>query len=216
MPNTSSTCSLCPWLTKSLSSHQCPSPLGPACHAKIARNNTVTGILRLRSTLTEIISRLLVSNSSQAPRLGMSLAECILRPVLASSSALKYTPGERISCDTTTRSAPLITNVPFSVICGKSPRKVSLSLISPVLKMRNWTFTRNGAEKVKSYSRHSCSLWRGVPKWKSPKRNSRFLPVKSVIGEISRNSSFNPSVRNQSKLRIWVSMRLGTSMASRS
>ena len=32
------------------------------------------GILRFRSTLTEMMSLLEVSNSSQAPRLGMSLA----------------------------------------------------------------------------------------------------------------------------------------------
>ena len=34
----------------------------------------------------------------------------------------KNTPGERCSCDTITRSVPLITNVPWSVISGSSPR----------------------------------------------------------------------------------------------
>ena len=40
----------------------------------IARSRIVTGILRLRSTLTERTSRFDVSNSSQAPRFGISLA----------------------------------------------------------------------------------------------------------------------------------------------
>ena len=39
-----------------------------------ARSRVVTGILRLRSTLTLSRSLLLVSNSSQAPRFGMTLA----------------------------------------------------------------------------------------------------------------------------------------------
>ena len=40
----------------------------------MARSRIVTGILRLRSTLTEMTSRLDVSNSSQAPRFGINLA----------------------------------------------------------------------------------------------------------------------------------------------
>src|SRR5439155_823823 len=62
-----------------------------------------------------------VSISSHAPRLGMSLAPNSLRPVFGSSAAVKYTPGERTSCDTTTRSVPLTMKVPSSVIMAKSP-----------------------------------------------------------------------------------------------
>ena len=40
----------------------------------MARSSVVTGILRLRSTLTEMTSWFEVSNSSQAPRFGISLA----------------------------------------------------------------------------------------------------------------------------------------------
>ena len=43
------------------------------------------GILRLRSTLTESWSLLFVSNSSQAPRFGITLAEAGSRPVVGSS-----------------------------------------------------------------------------------------------------------------------------------
>ena len=39
-----------------------------------ARSRVVTGIFRLRSTLTDMTDRFEVSNSSQAPRLGISLA----------------------------------------------------------------------------------------------------------------------------------------------
>ena len=63
----------------------------------IARRSVVMGILRLRSTFTVSRSRLLVSNSSQAPRLGISLAAQSTRPVVWSWSVPKYTPGERTS-----------------------------------------------------------------------------------------------------------------------
>ena len=63
------------------------------------------------------------SKSSQEPRYGITRAEyrilpeeCVL-PLSWSNS----TPGERCSCETITRSVPLITNVPFSVINGISP-----------------------------------------------------------------------------------------------
>ena len=45
-----------------------------------------------------------------------------------------------------TRSAPLIINVPVSVIIGKSPMKRSCSLISPVSLLTSWTLTCSGAE----------------------------------------------------------------------
>ena len=58
----------------------------------------------------------------------------------------KYTPGERTSCETTTRSVPLITNVPRSVISGKSPMNTVWLLISPVVVFMNSAVTNSGAE----------------------------------------------------------------------
>ena len=100
---------------------------------------------RLRSTLTDTTSLALVSNSSQAPRFGISFAAVRRRPVAGSFSAVKYAPGERTSCDTTTRSAPLIRNVPCLVIMGTSPIKSVCSLTSPVSFTRSSTDTRSGA-----------------------------------------------------------------------
>ncbi len=51
-----------------------------------ARSSVVTGIFRLRSTLTLSRSLLLVSNSSQAPRFGITLAANSIRPVAGSSA----------------------------------------------------------------------------------------------------------------------------------
>ena len=48
--------------------------------------------------------------------------------------------------DTTTRSVPLMMNVPFSVIIGKSPMKTVCSLISPVFRFMNRARTKIGAE----------------------------------------------------------------------
>ncbi len=55
------------------------------------------------------------------------------------------TPGERTSWETTTRSVPLIMNVPRSVMTGKSPMKTVCSLISPVLAFWNCARTKMGA-----------------------------------------------------------------------
>ena len=85
------------------------------------------------------------SKSSHEPRDGItralnnSLREAWVLP----PSWSKMTPGERCNCDTTTRSAPLMTKVPLSVISGMSPRKTScdsrasltLRLLPPLLKM---------------------------------------------------------------------------------
>ena len=62
------------------------------------------------------------------------------------SPGWKMTPGERTSCDTTTRSVPLMMNVPLSVIIGKSPMKTVCSLISPVVAFMNRARTKIGAE----------------------------------------------------------------------
>ncbi len=88
-----------------------------------ALRNTVTDCLRLRSMRTPTWSRLSISNSSHAPRLGMMRAETMSLSLVLSATRSKYTPGERTSCDTTTRSVPLMMNVPLSVCSGKSPMK---------------------------------------------------------------------------------------------
>ena len=64
------------------------------------------------------------SNSTQEPRYGITRAEKSGLPeasVLPLSSS-KNTPAERWSCETTTRSVPLMMNVPLSVMRGSSPR----------------------------------------------------------------------------------------------
>ena len=58
----------------------------------------------------------------------------------------KYTPGDRTSWDTTTRSVPLTMNVPLSVINGKSPMKTVCDLISPVSLLVNSAVTNSGCE----------------------------------------------------------------------
>ena len=57
---------------------------------------------------------------------------------------MTYAPGERTSCVTTTRSVPLMMNVPQSVIHGKSPMKTDCSRISPVSRFWNATLTVSG------------------------------------------------------------------------
>lgn len=86
-----------------------------------ALSSTVTGCRRLRSMRTPTVSRLSTSNSSHAPRLGITLTLCSVLSVDLSMVSSKYTPGDRTSWLTTTRSVPLMMNVPFSVIIGKSP-----------------------------------------------------------------------------------------------
>ena len=110
-----------------------------------ARTSSVAGCLRLRSMRTDRMSRLSVSNSSHAPRLGMTFAlNSVLSDALSRSEA-KYTPGERTSWETTTRSVPLMMNVPRGVMSGKSPMKTSCSLISPVSRLMKRISTNSGA-----------------------------------------------------------------------
>jgi len=70
---------------------------------------------------TKITSWMSIVNSTHDPRNGMMRAENSRWPLgwMLSSNT---TPGERCSCDTITRSAPLITNVPSGVRIGSSPR----------------------------------------------------------------------------------------------
>ena len=103
----------------------------------------------------------------------------------------KYTPGERTSWLTTTRSVPLMMKVPFSVIIGKSPMKTVWLLISPVLLLMNSAVTNSGAAYVMSLSLHSST---GA--LTSSKRGSEKLsdiePEKSSIGDSSASTSSRP------------------------
>lgn len=76
----------------------------------------------------------------------------------------KYTPGDRTSWDTTTRSVPLMTKVPRSVISGKSPMNTVWLLISPVVVFMNSAVTKSGAEYVMSRSLHSSIEYLGGSK----------------------------------------------------
>ena len=60
-------------------------------------------------------------NSTHEPRYGMMRAVKSSLPFGWVSSS-KKTPGERWSCETITRSAPLMMKVPLSVMSGSSPR----------------------------------------------------------------------------------------------
>ena len=77
---------------------------------------------------------------------------------------------------TTTRSVPLMMNVPRSVIHGKSPMNTDCSRISPVSRLTNATVTVSGRAYVRSFSRHSSIDATGSSKWNSPKSTAR-LPV---------------------------------------
>ena len=61
-----------------------------------------------------------------------------------SFASMRYAPGERTSCVTTTRSVPLMMKVPRSVIHGKSPMKTDCSRISPVSRFTNATVMVSG------------------------------------------------------------------------
>src|SRR5919108_6020132 len=100
-------------------------------------------------------------------------------------------PGDRTSCDTTTRSVPLMMNVPFSVIIGKSPMKTVWLLISPVLLLMNSAVTNNGAAYVMSLSLHSSTVALTSSK-RGSEKDSDIDPEKSSIGEISLRTSSNP------------------------
>ena len=82
---------------------------------------------------------------------------CSVFSVDLSMFSSKYTPGERTSWLTTTRSVPLMMKVPFSVIIGKSPMKTVWLLISPVLLLMNSAVTNSGAAYVMSLSLHSST-----------------------------------------------------------
>ena len=112
----------------------------------MALSRTVTACRRLRSIRTPTVSRLSMSNSSQAPRLGMTLTLERSRSEVLSGCLSKYTPGDRTSWLTTTRSVPLMTKVPLGVIIGKSPMNTVWLLISPVVLLVNSAVTKSGAQ----------------------------------------------------------------------
>src|SRR3989441_12759540 len=119
-----------------------------------------------------------------------------------------------MNCETTTGSAPLITKVPLSVIQGKSPRKTSCSVTSPVSLFTSSTRAHRGLENVRSFVRHSSSEYFGSRNSLEMNFRSRFFPVKSWIGEISANSSPSPSSQNHLNDVIWVSIRFGSGRTS--
>ena len=67
---------------------------------------------------------------------------------VGSLAAMTYAPGERTNWVTITRSVPLMMNVPWSVIMGKSPMKTFCSLISPDSRLTKRTVMNNGAAYV--------------------------------------------------------------------
>src|SRR5690606_16629437 len=145
------------------------------------------------------------------------------------------TPGERTSCDTTTRSVPLTMNVPLGVMSGKSPMNTVWDLISPVSLLMNSAVTNSGAEYVKSRILHSSMLFFGSSN-RGFENDRDIVPEKSSMGLISSRVSCNPDVvlmsvrpsasaaatracqrsfpSSQSKLSIWRARRLGTSRGS--
>ena len=54
-----------------------------------ARKSILTGVFRFLSTFTEMTSRLSVSNSIHAPRMGINLAYAIGCPVVGSTVVVK-------------------------------------------------------------------------------------------------------------------------------
>ena len=79
-----------------------------------------------------------VSNmiSIHEPRSGMILTDSSGWPFACTVRSVEM-PGLRCSCETITRSAPLMTNAPSSVITGISPRNTSSSCtFSPSLRRK--------------------------------------------------------------------------------
>ncbi len=103
----------------------------------------------------------------------------------------KYTPGLRTSCETTTRSVPLMMKVPRSVMSGKSPMKTVWLLISPVWAFMNSAVTKSGASYVWSRSLHDSIVLR-VSSKRWSRNDSDIEPLKSSIGEISSKISSSP------------------------
>ena len=110
-----------------------------------ARSKVVAATFLLRSIFTPIKPLGSVSNSSQAPLLGIIFAPKYLLPAVCWLA--KKAPGLLISWEMATLSTPLTTKVPLSVIRGKSVINTSCSFISLVLRLTSFVLTRNGASK---------------------------------------------------------------------
>ena len=90
----------------------------------IARSNVVTGNFFLRSIYAYMTLLMSVANSIHEPLKGITRAEYSCVP-FACTDEPKNTPGERCNWETTTRSAPLMINVPLFVIYGIWPKYTS-------------------------------------------------------------------------------------------
>ena len=85
----------------------------------------------MKHHITSFVSNMI---SIHEPRSGMMRTERSGWPFAWTVRSVLM-PGERCSCETITRSAPLITNAPSSVITGMSPRKTSSVFVtSPSLR----------------------------------------------------------------------------------
>src|SRR6516162_7651278 len=111
--------------------------------------------------------------------------------LVLSTCRSKYTPGDRTSWLTTTRSVPLMMKVPLADMSGKSPMNTVWLLISPVVLLMNSAVTNIGAENVMSLSLHSSAEYLGGSnRWS---RNDKdIVPEKSSIGLISSKISSRP------------------------
>ena len=89
-----------------------------------ARSKVVTGSFFLRSIYAYMTLLMSVANSIHEPLNGIIRAEYSCVPLVCTLEP-KNTPGDLCNCETTTRSAPLITNVPLSVMYGIGPRNTS-------------------------------------------------------------------------------------------
>ena len=121
-----------------------------------ALNKVVAATFLFLSIFTPIKLLASVSNSSQAPRLGIILAPKHFLPL--NVWLLKKAPGERISWAIATLSIPLTTKVPLSVIKGKSVKKTSCSLLFLVLRLTNFALTLKDASKESLFSFASKSV----------------------------------------------------------
>src|SRR5271163_4705630 len=153
---------------------------------------------------TPTVSRLSTSNSNQAPRLGITLTLCSGFSVDLSMLSSKYTPGDRTSWLTTTRSVPLMMNVPLSVIIAKSPMNTVWLLISPVLLLMNSAVTNSGAAYVMSLSLHSSTGALTSSK-RGSENDSDLDPEKSSIGDSSASTSSSPPTGSTSPRAVAIS-----------
>src|SRR6266481_2416000 len=125
--------------------------------------------------------------------------------LVLSTCRSKYTPGDRTSWDTTTRSVPLMMKVPLGDMSGKSPLKTVWLLISPVLLLMNSAVrdmvpvkSSIGLISSKTSSRPDCS---GIS------LSPAFCAAATRVSQRSLPSS-------QSNESVWRARRPGTSSGS--